>query len=103
MLRNPDFDYTYYKCINIHHIGKKFQSANFIYRILISKVIDNFLPEDITTNELNDNNKTIQVKIKKVNNGEEEDLIEIKLDNSFISSWKDNILPTNTNLNLNID
>lgn len=103
MLRNLDFDYTYYKCVNMHHIGKKFQSANFLYKILISKVIDNFLPENILTNELNDNNVTIQVKIEKVNNGEEEGIILIKTDNPFISSWKENILDPFTNLNLFIE
>jgi uncharacterized membrane protein len=86
----------------MHHIGKKFKSANFIYEILISKIIDNILPENIVIDELNENNENIQVKIEKINNREEEDLIEIKHDNTFIASWKDNILPPNINLNLKI-
>lgn len=100
MLRNPDFDYTYYKCIQMHHIGKKYKTANFLYRILISKVIDNYLPNNITTNELNDNNQTVNVCIEKVNDGEEEDLIEIQSNHPFIESWMDNILPTDIHLNL---
>jgi len=48
-----------------------------------------------------ENNVTIQVKIEKVNNGEE-DLISIKNDNPFIVSLKENILPLNINLNLKI-
>ena len=79
------------------------ESVFFLYKILISKVIDNFLPENILTNELNDNNVTIQAKIEKVNNGEEEDVILIKADNLFISSWKENILDPFTNLNLFIE
>lgn len=100
ILRNPDFDYTYYKCINMHHIGKKFKSCNFLYRLVSSKVFDNYLPSNITTNELNDNNQTINVCIEKVNDGEEEELIEIESNHPFIESWMDNILPKNMNLNL---
>jgi predicted alpha/beta hydrolase family esterase len=100
MLRNPDFDYTYYKCVNMHHIGKKYQTVNFIYRILLSKIIDNVLPNNITTNELNDNNETVKVEIEKVNDGDEENLITIKNDDPFFSSWNDNILPVNTDLHL---
>lgn len=47
----------------MHHIGKKFKSANFIYKNLISKIIDNILPENIVIDELNENNENIQVKI----------------------------------------
>jgi len=103
ILRNPDFDYNYYKCNKMHHIGRKIlKSANFIEKIILSKIIDNIMPEYIITDELNENNETFQVRIEKINNGEEEDLIEIKNNNPFISSWKENILPPNINLNLKI-
>jgi len=100
MLRNSDFDYTYYKCVNMHHIGKKYQTANFIYKILLSKIIDNILPSNITTNELNDNNERVKVEIEKVNDRDEKNLITIKYDDPFFSSWNDNILQVNTDLNL---
>ena len=61
----------------MHHIGKKFKTSIFLFQLILSKVINNILQNNITTNELNDNNETVNVCIEKVNNGEEEDLIEI--------------------------
>lgn len=49
----------------MHHIRKKYQTANFIYKILLSKIIDNILSSNITTNELNDNNERVKVENSK--------------------------------------
>jgi len=103
MLRKTNFDYTYYKCIDMHHIGKKFKSANFIFHIVNEKCTFNqVLTSNIVCTELNENNENVDVTIEKVIDGVEEDLIEIKSDNPFYASWRDNILPISNCSNLNL-
>jgi len=100
MLRKSDFDYTYYKCIDMHHIGKKYKSANFIFDIVREKITSQNLLTTVTSSELNENDESVEVHIEKVNNGEEEDVIEITSDHPLFKSWNDNILPEGVYLNL---
>jgi predicted alpha/beta hydrolase family esterase len=100
MLRTPGFDYSYYKCIDMHHIGKKYKSAHFIFDIVHAKITSQFVNNMLTSSEVDEFGELVEVHIEKVNNGDEEEPIEIAADHLFVQSWKDSILPEGVDLNL---
>lgn len=86
------FDFNFYKCIDMHHIGKKFKTANFIFELVNMKVMSLQLPQQLTSNEITDLDTTVTVNIELVEDGKEEESICIK------SGYK--LLPIDCELNI---